>query len=788
MLFGSIGCFLAALLLGEPLYLFLKPAPPVQPEKPKVDVMFVLDATSSMQFAIDGTKTGINKFAQNLRDKDLDSQVGLIAFRDRVWEPPLLDIVFVLDTTGSMNAEISGIRDGIQTFASSLEKNGLDIQLGMVAFRCTKVNGVKSTRAYQFGTEFLTNDYSAFREMVSGLTAASGGARESSFHGLALATKQGYRKSSQRLFILITDQPPLVPDHLVSSTKQLGETLQRLGNCQLFCITNNSSKTYFEPLDSYVPVTYYNLEPDGTRVEFSYLLPKIADQTITQFKDGTIPIGETTTTAVPLIQEPQLLSFEGEQFTSSPALFADKLSDIQASGGGDIPESSLDALSMASSLSFRNDAEKVVLLITDAPPRIPDMEMQDLNEVKEQLMKGQIDQLHLITLDEFESDYSELQAAPLTGQFFSLEQAVTTSGFDQMLPEVGHEIAENTLQGLATTEAFSEDDRTKLMTLVTLWSGLLSAGICLMLVASQNMLLKNRALTLKQILQGGGGSFLTGAIAGLAGQFVFQALTPNTEAENVSVLLIWFSRVLAWGVLGTLLSLLMTVFVPNLDWRYSLLGGVLGGCTGAIGFQVLSSLTPVIGRLAGATILGGIVGMMVALSEWLSRDLCLAVQYNAYETVRVNLGKTPVTIGSAAKCLIRVAGIPELSFSLYKDDQNNMVCHDITQDTIRNVGAGHSFSAGTVAFTIEAKTKGASPNLPLVPTQPLPPPPPKKTTTRTPRTPQPKPPINPTGSAPRPSAPKPPPAQRTTTTRRTKPRRTTPKPPPPPPKKRGPGN
>ena len=788
MLFGSIGCFLAALLLGEPLYLFLKPAPPVQPEKPKVDVMFVLDATSSMQFAIDGTKTGINKFAQNLRDRDLDSQVGLIAFRDRVWEPPLLDIVFVLDQSGSMQGEIYGIRDGIQNFASSLEKNGLNIRLGMVTFINSQYMGTDAAKPLMFKEDFLTNNYLQFRNRVGTLTAMGGGTDESSFYGLSTAIQQKYRKGSQRLLILITDEPPLIPDVTITSTAQIGAELKAFDNCQLICVTDFLSRRHYEPLDDYVPLQFYNLEVNGNRVDFSYLLPKVAEQIITDFKGSPDALGASTTTAAPLIQEPQLLSFEGEQFTSSPALFADKLSDIQASGGGDIPESSLDALSMASSLSFRNDAEKVVLLITDAPPRIPDMEMQDLNEVKEQLMKGQIDQLHLITLDEFESDYSELQAAPLTGQFFSLEQAVTTSGFDQMLPEVGHEIAENTLQGLATTEAFSEDDRTKLMTLVTLWSGLLSAGICLMLVASQNMLLKNRALTLKQILQGGGGSFLTGAIAGLAGQFVFQALTANTEAENVSVLLIWFSRVLAWGVLGTLLSLLMTVFVPNLDWRYSLLGGVLGGCTGAIGFQVLSSLTPVIGRLAGATILGGIVGMMVALSEWLSRDLCLAVQYNAYETVRVNLGKTPVTIGSAAKCLIRVAGIPELSFSLYKDDQNNMVCHDITQDTIRNVGAGHSFSAGTVAFTIEAKTKGASPNLPLVPTQPLPPPPPKKTTTRTPRTPQPKPPINPTGSAPRPSAPKPPPAQRTTTTRRTKPRRTTPKPPPPPPKKRGPGN
>ena len=49
-----------------------------------VDVMFVLDVTGSMQFAINGVRDGIIEFAQELGKRKLDARVGLVAFRDRL--------------------------------------------------------------------------------------------------------------------------------------------------------------------------------------------------------------------------------------------------------------------------------------------------------------------------------------------------------------------------------------------------------------------------------------------------------------------------------------------------------------------------------------------------------------------------------------------------------------------------------------------------------------------------------------------------------------------------------
>lgn len=54
--------------------------------------------------------------------------------------------------------------------------------------------------------------------------------------------------------------------------------------------------------------------------------------------------------------------------TSDVHQFIDWVSGLHASGGGDIPEDQLDALSYASSFPFRPNAEGIIILITDAPP------------------------------------------------------------------------------------------------------------------------------------------------------------------------------------------------------------------------------------------------------------------------------------------------------------------------------------------------------------------------------------------------------------------------------------
>lgn len=95
-------------------------------------------------------------------------------------------------------------------------------------------------------------------------------------------------------------------------------------------------------------------------------------------------------------EEAKVLNFEGEPFTSKPALFRAQLSGLLATGGGDAPESSLDAVMLALRQPFAADSSKVIVLITDAPPHIPDKETKNIDEVIQAIHVTEIEQLYIV--------------------------------------------------------------------------------------------------------------------------------------------------------------------------------------------------------------------------------------------------------------------------------------------------------------------------------------------------------------------------------------------------------
>jgi Mg-chelatase subunit ChlD len=95
-------------------------------------------------------------------------------------------------------------------------------------------------------------------------------------------------------------------------------------------------------------------------------------------------------------EDHRALQFADKPFTRDAALFRQQVALLKAGGGGDEPESSLDALLLASRQPFAADANKVIVLVTDAPPHIPDKEAQSIEEVQAALKGVAIDQLYLV--------------------------------------------------------------------------------------------------------------------------------------------------------------------------------------------------------------------------------------------------------------------------------------------------------------------------------------------------------------------------------------------------------
>jgi Ca-activated chloride channel homolog len=340
-------------------------------------------------------------------------------------------------------------------------------------------------------------------------------------------------------------------------------------------------------------------------------------------------------------EEPEILTFDGSPFTSNNRLFSEKVGELKAAGGGDPPESSLDALTLAAQQSFRPNATKVILLITDAPPKQPDVDTPSVAVANQILTSRSIDQLHLVIQERDRNTYLPLQTG-LAGEIFPLNESVTgRSGFDRILPKIGGKIAEITVRGLQSNREFAQDSLVRVIAATAAWTSLLAAGIALALIAGQNHYLLRRIITPAQFGKGALGGAIAGLIAGSIGQAIFIPLS------NFPLLLV-IGRILGWGILGALVGLGMALFVPNLQRRRGVIGGTVGGSLGAIGFLVGGGIFgDVAGRLLGAATLGLCIGLAIAWIEVFSQQAWLVVSWPNNEQRKIILGREPILLGSA---------------------------------------------------------------------------------------------------------------------------------------------
>lgn len=119
-----------------------------------------------------------------------------------IGEERLVDIVFVFDTTSSMEDEINGVIETSLAFADELERKGRDYRLGLVTFG-------DEVLVVQRPDNTLADDAEEFKGWVSALRADGGGdVNENDYAALKRALDMDFRPDTQKIFLLITDAPP----------------------------------------------------------------------------------------------------------------------------------------------------------------------------------------------------------------------------------------------------------------------------------------------------------------------------------------------------------------------------------------------------------------------------------------------------------------------------------------------------------------------------------------------------------------------------------------------------
>ncbi len=120
-----------------------------------------------------------------------------------------LDLVFILDVTGSMGGTIDAVKNNIVEFADSLSVRRVDYRLAMVTF----LDEVENVYAF-------TTDVHQFKSRVSEQFAHGGGdGPENSLDALVRASELAFRPAARRVFIWITDISYHEADWATSRTK-----------------------------------------------------------------------------------------------------------------------------------------------------------------------------------------------------------------------------------------------------------------------------------------------------------------------------------------------------------------------------------------------------------------------------------------------------------------------------------------------------------------------------------------------------------------------------------------
>jgi len=116
------------------------------------------------------------------------------------------DLVFVIDTTGSMNDKIDALIETCQSFVDRLATRRIDWVAAVVGFGDLTVEGDRIV-----ATPF-SSSAERVKALLRGLPRYSGGGNEgeSSLEALQAALDQpGYRPDAMKVVVLITDEPAL---------------------------------------------------------------------------------------------------------------------------------------------------------------------------------------------------------------------------------------------------------------------------------------------------------------------------------------------------------------------------------------------------------------------------------------------------------------------------------------------------------------------------------------------------------------------------------------------------
>jgi len=168
-----------------------------------------------------------------------------------------VNVVFCIDTTGSMDTYINGVKDRAIEFSQILASKGATFKLGLIGFG--DLYEKENPSVYNF-----TDDVTKFQKQVKNIPRTYGGdipesALDSLETAIELLATTRHEVASKSIFILITDAPPHVPTYSGKSVIDICDMLNS-NNVVTYVVARKDR----DSIEAYDPITkphgkYYDL-------------------------------------------------------------------------------------------------------------------------------------------------------------------------------------------------------------------------------------------------------------------------------------------------------------------------------------------------------------------------------------------------------------------------------------------------------------------------------------------------------------------------------------------------
>ena len=186
-----------------------------------------------------------------------------------------VDLVFVLDISGSMSGELESVRNSLNDFLGQLEARKIKGRFGLVTFD----DDARLTHP-------LTSDVWKIVEVMRPLFVTGGRSMgDSSLSGLALAAGLPFDRDARKVVILITDETTDIPDGEIFSTGEVVVKLKAVHVDEVDVVTLATLTDDYAFLSEAAPGKFFTMDRYGRQSEglanlFKEVAVAVADSSV----------------------------------------------------------------------------------------------------------------------------------------------------------------------------------------------------------------------------------------------------------------------------------------------------------------------------------------------------------------------------------------------------------------------------------------------------------------------------------------------------------------------------